>query len=119
MLGEAIPVVEVHAGGEGRHLLVDARAEARGHREEGLLDLVDRHRLRAGVGDHRGGERGEALLARGVVRRADGGEKLHVELGQLRAQDDGLQRRGGPGGGRRRLAAGAAWAAGAGSAAFA
>ena len=49
-----------------------------------LLISSMRSRLRAGVGDHRRGERGQALLARGIVRGADAEEELHVELRQRR-----------------------------------
>ena len=79
-----LPVVAVDDAGEGRHLLVALAAEAAGHRVQRRVDLVDAHRARAGLGDHRGGQRGQAFLARRIVGRADAEEQLDVELRQHR-----------------------------------
>ena len=43
MSSERLPVVPVDRAGEGRHLLVHLRVEARRHRVERLVDLVDPH----------------------------------------------------------------------------
>ena len=62
MSRNALPVVAVDRARERRHLLVDLGAEdvpAIGI--ERLVDLVDPQLLRAGLGDHRGGERRRGL----------------------------------------------------------
>jgi hypothetical protein len=48
----ALRVVAVDLAREGGHLLVDAGAEARGHGEQRLLDLLVGQRPTAGLGDH-------------------------------------------------------------------
>ena len=85
---EPRPVVAVDDAGERGHLLVGASGERAGHRVQRGVDLIDGHRPRAGLRDHRGGERGQPLLPGGIVRGSDREEQLDVELRQHRLLKD-------------------------------
>ena len=65
-----IEVVAMHLAAEYEHFLVHLRAEAGSQRVQGLLDLGDAATLAATVGEHRGGQPGQALLAGRIEGRA-------------------------------------------------
>src|SRR6185312_10755213 len=53
-------IVDVSLADERGHFLIGIRLDPRRHGIEGFGDLLVRHRLRAAVAEHRGGERGPA-----------------------------------------------------------
>ena len=91
-------VVDVRLADERGHLLVDLDVERGRHREHRVGDLLVREFLRAALGDHHGGQRGQARFLDRIRRRAGRKDKAEGHERRLAGHlHDADLRRGGGG----------------------